>query len=127
MPQQVLVEASALAVLQRVFEVEPVLEELQLVLVELQLVLEELQLVLVEVLALAVPQRVLVAVPALEVLQPVLARESAFAVRGQVAEVAGWQVAESPKPHFRNEYRIEYQRMHGNSRWCSAPNGSQLW
>ena len=114
-------EASALAVLQRVFEVEPVLEELQLVLEELQLVLEELQL------ALAVPQRVLVAVPALEVLQPVLAGESAFAVRGQVAEVAGWQVAESPKPHFRNEYRIEYQRMHGNSRWCSAPNGSQLW
>ena len=113
MPQQVLVEASALAVLQRVFEVEPVLEELQLV--------------LVEVLALAVPQRVLVAVPALEVLQPVLAGESAFAVRGQVAEVASWQVAESPKPHFRNEYRIEYQRMHGNSRWCSAPNGSQLW
>ena len=100
MPQQVLVEASALAVLQRVFEVEPVLEELQLV---------------------------LVAVPALEVLQPVLAGESAFAVRGQVAEVAGWQVAESPKPHFRNEYRIEYQCMHGNSRWCSAPNGSQLW
>ena len=72
----------------------------------------------------AEPQRVLVEVPALEVLQQVLAGESVFAVRVQVA---GWQVAESPKPHFRNEYRIEYQRMHGNSRWCSAPNGSQLW